>query len=1328
MKKLYLLMTLLLAFVTANATSVTISGSFTGWGDGTAMTEETPDTKYVLDVDLSANEDTNLEFKVRIDGGWSGGSLTLGTKAVVGSSDVNFKFANSFKKYKFVVEKENDTWYITVTGSEERGAITTQVYLAGTMNSWAGSDANFKFTIVDAEKDYSFDWDATEVVDASFDFKLVIGGSWFGAVNDNSANIVFGEAIGGNFNNGPNFVLTNTYKKYNFKVVKDGDSWKLTVTGTDARDVGPKNTYTATFDNAGNWAQVYAYTFSKDGETTTAEELGAWPGKEMTKTETGYSIEIEAAAAPQFIIFHNNDGIQTEDLAFENGKAYSAKKDFSVKFKFPENYKAWDKVYAYTFGPSTLGEWPGTEITSTLAEGVYTATFSAESAPENIIFNSGKGTVEGEVSLKGVDQTEDLAFENGKTYEFVPKQQYTATFKFGEGVTAWDEVYAYAWTEDGNELTPYTGEWPGEKLEATDGVYTLNILAYEAPKSIQFNDGKKNGVKTDDLAFENGKAYTYAPEPEPQPEAIEKMYIVGELTGGWPVDAAGETPADWSMAKEMTQDAENADIWTLTIEGFEAEAKIYKYKAAANQKWTVYTLPAEGNNEFEFGTEGYPAGKYNLTFTVNTKEHSLTLTAQKVEEVKPIIPDGTYYVMNSNTGAVVNAEGAIDVKGAPITFAFDATAKTYTITGAEFFAGKQWTVANMYDDMPGYFAITTVVEGATKYLTVDADSKLTLADVADDNAVWIVLEKAYWEDIMNSTYTIAGTKNLTGTENDWDIVKANQMKYNEETQLFEITYKGITVTNDVKPEFKVVKTPMEGEKTWFPTGDNSNWVITPEVLGGEGEYDITITFDPSDAKEIKVSGLKIEDITISPESGADIFETLIAAEMNKLTRNITINLAEGGNYTISGPLTAYANFEIQGNGATIDASGLNNNFIQMAVTDDPNVTIAVEYVSIHNATIKGLKKPLFHSTQKGYLINWLTIDNSIVEVAADVTSIDFTKGSAARNFNIEKSTIYAPAATTKSFYSSQAGQKLTDLDAEGTQTFIIKNSTLYNLAKTKNFFTHRQNSQKWLAYNAENSIFVNCGKSGQTIKGLNGGGTSANPTWTITGNAFNFEADGVMTDTSAGEATGDDAEPVLNSVAGVITFTDVAAGDFSGEFQLADGATKPEALGDARWTINFKGGPLVISMMYIVGDFTGGFPSDDNPESWSVAKEMTQSTENAAVWTLTLENQSIEGKAYYYKAAANGNWNDYVLPYGLQNAEFVFGTEDYPAGVYNLTFTVNTEEHTLTLVPTPVSDGISSVRMTEAVKNGEVYNLNGQRVAQPTKGLYIINGRKVVVK
>ncbi len=41
---------------------------------------------------------------------------------------------------------------------------------------------------------------------------------------------------------------------------------------------------------------------------------------------------------------------------------------------------------------------------------------------------------------------------------------------------------------------------------------------------------------------------------------------------------------------------------------------------------------------------------------------------------------------------------------------------------------------------------------------------------------------------------------------------------------------------------------------------------------------------------------------------------------------------------------------------------------------------------------------------------------------------------------------------------------------------------------------------------------------------------------------------------------------------------------------------------------------------------------------------------------------------------------------------------------------------------------IDMVKGEEFNVNGEFYNLNGQRVAQPTKGLYIVNGKKVVIK
>ena len=41
---------------------------------------------------------------------------------------------------------------------------------------------------------------------------------------------------------------------------------------------------------------------------------------------------------------------------------------------------------------------------------------------------------------------------------------------------------------------------------------------------------------------------------------------------------------------------------------------------------------------------------------------------------------------------------------------------------------------------------------------------------------------------------------------------------------------------------------------------------------------------------------------------------------------------------------------------------------------------------------------------------------------------------------------------------------------------------------------------------------------------------------------------------------------------------------------------------------------------------------------------------------------------------------------------------------------------------------ISTVNAEKTVAAGEYFNLAGQRVAQPTKGLYIVNGKKVIVK
>ena len=110
---------------------------------------------------------------------------------------------------------------------------------------------------------------------------------------------------------------------------------------------------------------------------------------------------------------------------------------------------------------------------------------------------------------------------------------------------------------------------------------------------------------------------------------IESMVIVGDFLG---LEATEEdTEPNWNPANgwAMTQDTENTAIWTLT-KRFTAEAKTYEYKATANGNWTDYVLPKDDNAKETFDT----AGKYILTFTADTENHTLNLNVEPVVTVE----------------------------------------------------------------------------------------------------------------------------------------------------------------------------------------------------------------------------------------------------------------------------------------------------------------------------------------------------------------------------------------------------------------------------------------------------------------------------------------------------------------------------------------------------------------------------------------------------------------------------------------------------------------------------------------------------------------------
>ena len=126
----------------------------------------------------------------------------------------------------------------------------------------------------------------------------------------------------------------------------------------------------------------------------------------------------------------------------------------------------------------------------------------------------------------------------------------------------------------------------------------------------------------------------------------------------------------------------------------------------------------------------------------------------------------------------------------------------------------------------------------------------------------------------------------------------------------------------------------------------------------------------------------------------------------------------------------------------------------------------------------------------------------------------------------------------------------------------------------------------------------------------------------------------------------------------------------------------------------------------------------------STANEMEKQENN--IYILEKKGISLNAQTYEYKVCSNHDWTESygADPSGIGNAILTI-TE---AGTYDVTFTFNqvTKEVSATAVPS-VTDGISQIASDIKTKK-VIFNLQGQRISAPKQGVYIINGKKVVLK
>lgn len=215
------------------------------------------------------------------------------------------------------------------------------------------------------------------------------------------------------FDKSATFQITKTSVVYVMAVNDNGTVSKTTTyTFTDEPEPEGRKIY---FLNNGNWANVYCYVWEP-------KEFGAWPGKKVTDvTEDGYYyVTITEEDATQ-VIWNNNSGTQTGNLAIIADEVYNASGDAGYKYGeeppapsdkyvvYYNNTENWTNVYCHYWGGSASTNWPGILLTEQTPEGYFIARLQGDDAPTGIIFHDNNNHKAG---------GGDLVFYNKNVYDF----------------------------------------------------------------------------------------------------------------------------------------------------------------------------------------------------------------------------------------------------------------------------------------------------------------------------------------------------------------------------------------------------------------------------------------------------------------------------------------------------------------------------------------------------------------------------------------------------------------------------------------------------------------------------------------------------------------------------------------------------------------------------------------------------------------------------------------------------------------------------------------------------------------------------------------------
>lgn len=458
---------------------------------------------------------------------------------------------------------------------------------------------------------------------------------------------------------------------------------------------------------------------------------------------------------------------------------------------------------------------------------------------------------------------------------------------------------------------------------------------------------------------------------------------------------------------------------------------------------------------------------------------------------------------------------------------------------------------------------------------------------------------------------------------------------------------------------------------------------------------VTATYDNSNTADVTNSAsFSSPDMTTTGNKTVTVSYT-----ENNVTKTATYNITVNApatltSITLSGDYaTVFAQFEtFNHDGLTVTANYDDNtskNVTNVATYSDPDMTTAgTKTVTVTYTEKNVTKEATYEITVNEYVqpttvvINdWATLFGVAVDAGADVTKQDYegtkdnveVKYAEATNMYIKTNDlrIYNGSALT---FTAPSGYVFTEVVFEGT--------TSEAKAPTADTGTFDYSTKTWTGFASEFTLSRDSGKDYTKF-------TSATITLQPASATVNISTSGN----------------------GYGTYCSEYALDFSGSGVDAYTAAYDEAKGKVVLTKIADGIVPANTGVVLYSETTGeqDIPTTTTTNTIDVDNEMVGVTVQTPV-------------AYHPDSKYN---------YILQQGKFKKATgaslranRAYLSTTYNVSSVSGAPE--LDLVFGDETTGIQNIERT--INDNQYYTLDGRRVAQPTKGLYIVNGKKVVIK